>query len=564
MIASRRLLNLTWLFAIILSLCDPRVAFALTNDGCSGALAVASVPYSNTENTSAAAAASDDPAPPCGNGAKHRSVWYALTPSSNLQITADTFGSNYDTILSVYTGFCGSLAAVPGACNDNAVGLQSQVSFQASAGTTYYFMISATTTTGGTLVFNVSGVELPTATLSATSTPTATRTPTQTATPTETQTPTQTATPTPTDTPTIVTTTTPTSMPPVSPNVTQTATGTPTPGQPTIDRSASILFMPLVVADANTDTLIQISNTDNSVRYADCFYIGGDNCQQTEFIIALTRRQPTHWVASRGRPTDASDPACSPTNSDCDGAGTDPGVPNVPALPDGFRGFLLCVDVYSDGSPVTGNFLIGTASIIDKSTGSVAQYNAVGLAGNPNAAPGGRTLCLGGQGATDTCPDGPEYDGCPDTWVVNFLPDGAADPVIGSPATVNTHFVILPCAFNLLDQIPSSSVVQYQWFDEHAFQYSATRSVGCWSDLQISLIDTQNGTGSSFGAGILGNAPAEARVKAVGGGIIVLPYEIHHSGANGDATVIGNAHAEGQRAQPDVLTLPDAPMGATP
>jgi hypothetical protein len=379
------------------------------------------------------------------------------------------------------------------------------------------------------------------------------------ATPTATPTPTQTATltPLPTGTPTPVPTTTPTSMPFASPTVTQTANAAPTPGQPTIDGRASILFMPRVVTDANTDTLIQISNTNNNFMLADCFYIAGDTCAQTEFSIALVSRQPTHWVASRGRPTDASDPACSPTNFDCDGAGTDPGVPNVPPLPDGFRGFLLCVETDGSGAPITRNDLVGTASVVDTSTGHVAQYSAVGLVGNPDVAPS-QALCLGGQTATAECPNGATYDGCPDTWVINFLPDGATDPVLGAPATVNTHFVILPCARDLAAGTAQNNVVQYLWFDEHGTRYSASRSVGCWSDLQISLIDTPNGTGSRFGAGILGNAPAEARLSTVGGGIIVLPYEIHHSGAMGDATAIGNAHAEGQRALPDVLTLPAA------
>lgn len=555
MIASRRLINLTCILGIVVFLYRAPVAAALTNDACSGALAVASLPYSNTENTGAAAAASDDPTPPCGNNAKHRSVWYALTPSSDQLITADTFGSDYDTILSVYTGFCGSLSAVPGACNDNASGLQSRVSFSVTAGTTYYFMISATTTTGGTLVFNVNAAPTPTATPTATlkSTPTPTPTPT----------PTATLTPVPSDTPTPPTAT-PTSIPSASPTVTQ-VVNSPTPGQPTIDGSASIIFMPLVVADASTDTLIQISNISNNVVYADCFYIAGDSCAQTEFVIALTRQQPTHWVASRGRPKDASDPVCSPTNFDCDGAGTDPGMPNVPALPDGFRGFLVCVEIDNSYSPIDRNDLVGTASIVDKTTGDVAQYSAVGLVVNPNVPPpSSQTLCLGGQNATAACPYGPIYDGCPDTWVVNFLPDGATDPVVGAPATVNTHFVILPCTRDLAAGTAPGSVVQYLWFDEHSFRYSATQSVGCWSDVQISLIDTPNGTRSSFGAGILGNAPAQAQLHSVGGGIIVLPYEIHHSGANGDATAIGDAHAEGLRAQPDVLTLPPPPTEPAP
>src|SRR5256885_1240584 len=74
--------------------------------------------------------------------------------------------------------------------------------------------------------------------------------------------------------------------------------------QPTIDRPASILFFPRVVVNADTDTLIQVGSSSNSFVGAECFYIQGDTCIQTDFGLLLHRQQPTHWVASRGRPTD--------------------------------------------------------------------------------------------------------------------------------------------------------------------------------------------------------------------------------------------------------------------
>jgi hypothetical protein len=70
-------------------------------------------------------------------------------------MTANTFGSDYDTILSVYEGPCDGLTVLPDGCNDDDPrdGAQSQVSFQARAGTTYSFMVSAYDGDGGTLVF---------------------------------------------------------------------------------------------------------------------------------------------------------------------------------------------------------------------------------------------------------------------------------------------------------------------------------------------------------------------------------------------------------------------------
>jgi hypothetical protein len=82
-------------------------------------------------------------------------VWYTFTAPASARLTANTFGSSYDTILAVYTGACGSLSQVPGACNDDASGLQSRVSFLTQAGTTYHVLVTAYRGDGGRLVFQL-------------------------------------------------------------------------------------------------------------------------------------------------------------------------------------------------------------------------------------------------------------------------------------------------------------------------------------------------------------------------------------------------------------------------
>ncbi len=187
------------------------------NDACGNAMVIAVAPFSNSMATGAATSDSTDPAPACGNHSRAKSVWYRFTAPSAGTLTANTFGSNYDTILSAYTGTCGSYTPVAGACNDDTSGAQSRLSFVASAGTTYYFLVSAYSSNGGALVFQLtfqgSG---PTAT-STPAAPSATRT--QTPSPTDTFTPgppTATFTPAP---PTATFTTTPTftQIPPPSP-----------------------------------------------------------------------------------------------------------------------------------------------------------------------------------------------------------------------------------------------------------------------------------------------------------------------------------------------------------
>ena len=71
-----------------------------------------------------------------------QTVWFKYTALSNGRLEANTFGSNYDTTLSVYTGTPPD--ALQLACNDDSNGtVQSRAIFDAVAGTTYYFMVSS-------------------------------------------------------------------------------------------------------------------------------------------------------------------------------------------------------------------------------------------------------------------------------------------------------------------------------------------------------------------------------------------------------------------------------------
>jgi PKD domain len=125
----------------------PPAAFAQpANDDFDNATAVSSLPFTTSQDTSGATAALDDPTFFfCSNNG---SVWFSFTPATDMTIEADTFGSDYDTELSVYTGTRGSLSLV--SCSTDFFGPQSMVIFPASAGTTYFFMVAACCGTGGT------------------------------------------------------------------------------------------------------------------------------------------------------------------------------------------------------------------------------------------------------------------------------------------------------------------------------------------------------------------------------------------------------------------------------
>ena len=77
--------------------------------------------------------------------------------------------------------------------------------------------------------------------------------------------------------------------------------------QVTTERSSSILVFPKVIADGTRDTVIQITNTSNSMVHAHCFYVNGALTFpelppgainpplwiETDFDIWLTKQQPT-------------------------------------------------------------------------------------------------------------------------------------------------------------------------------------------------------------------------------------------------------------------------------
>lgn len=129
------------------------VAAQPANDDFDNATEIPDVTFSDEVDTTEATTEADDPVPDCA-GPAGATVWYAFTPSEDMEIGADTFGSNYDTTLSVYTGARGALDEV--ACNDDAGSFQSFVRFDAIAGETYLFMVgSFGGESGGLLEFSV-------------------------------------------------------------------------------------------------------------------------------------------------------------------------------------------------------------------------------------------------------------------------------------------------------------------------------------------------------------------------------------------------------------------------
>lgn len=81
-------------------------------------------------------------------------TWVRWIAPSTASFSADTVGSDFDTLLAIRDGGCD--AAEVG-CNDDDGGLQSRVVFPATAGRTYLFVIAAFTD-GGAFTLNVNEI----------------------------------------------------------------------------------------------------------------------------------------------------------------------------------------------------------------------------------------------------------------------------------------------------------------------------------------------------------------------------------------------------------------------
>src|SRR5262245_18845001 len=141
------------LSAALLILAAQASAKPPSNDTVRNATVISSLPFSDSEDTTGASAKREpQPTDPGNCNGLGSTVWYAFTPSADTTLSADTIGSNYDTVLAVYTRTGDQFTEV--ACNDDisfSSNTQSQVTFPAAGGTSYYFQVgSCCTPTGPT------------------------------------------------------------------------------------------------------------------------------------------------------------------------------------------------------------------------------------------------------------------------------------------------------------------------------------------------------------------------------------------------------------------------------
>jgi hypothetical protein len=356
----------------------------------------------------------------------------------------------------------------------------------------------------------------------------------------------------------------------------------------TTENGASILVFPKVQANGTFDTVIQITNTGNSMLHAHCFYVdaslrstlSGFSCkvpsatclpswQETDFLIWLTKQQPTHWVVSEGRNIDPLDNV----GKDKNGAGFDPG--RVPPVSD-FVGELKCIEVSESDEPITGNHLKGEATIeaIADTTGTlpdapgtqigdVSKYNAIGILGNPDVQPTNPLLL-----------DDQVYNACPAKLIVNHFATGADDPIVsdisGLTSSVATELTLVPCSEDFENQRPKSVTVQFLIYNELEQRFSASTTVTCYLSVELTDIDSPGDPSrSAFSVNFLGTSVAQTEITPVvnldgttGGLIGVVERIVSATATTGtvSARAAYNLHTEGslvpESTPPDQIVLP--------
>jgi len=377
----------------------------------------------------------------------------------------------------------------------------------------------------------------------------------------------------------------------------------------------------------NTDTEVQVINTSNSITAARCFLVNttshcdnqpdractdetasarcplGGHCvagwQKTDFRMTLTKRQPVSWDASEGLSSFPLDPNAQPPKFGPGGQSN--GFSFVPPSPeDPFFGEIKCVEADPQSfNPIPGfdpannggGDLAGVATIVSANAEGTLpfpsvdarKYNAIGIQAIPQnmgtlLANPDKPLCLGG-GVTNDCPEGPEYDGCPNALILNHFFDDAVVVTHAqqSAASVVTDLTVVPCSEDFQNGANNlgGAILQFLVYNEFEQRFSTSTHFTCWKEVQLSDITTNPGPAddkySIFNYAVQGTLTGQTFIRPVvgattGNTVLGIAEEFWTNempsadmtptnGAIGHFSTAGNLHFSGTRDVGDELIL---------
>lgn len=124
------------------------------NDNFANRVTISSTPFTDAKITTEATMEPGEQQPSCAPIGK--TVWYQFTPGSNTILRADTIGSDFDTVVGAWTGTTLPGLTEVGCDDDSGLGVESDLAFQAVAGTTYLFQVGGFSGDSGNLAFRLS------------------------------------------------------------------------------------------------------------------------------------------------------------------------------------------------------------------------------------------------------------------------------------------------------------------------------------------------------------------------------------------------------------------------
>jgi hypothetical protein len=132
----------------------------LTNNESGGAVTIPTLPAYVVQNVGAATINTSDPVPSCAFERGNDTVWYQYTANFTGTLDISTFGSNYDTLVAVYTGSAPSTATEAGCNDDFAASLYGRLSIPVVSGQTYKILVSGFNagTGGSTMILTLNRV----------------------------------------------------------------------------------------------------------------------------------------------------------------------------------------------------------------------------------------------------------------------------------------------------------------------------------------------------------------------------------------------------------------------
>ena len=141
------------ILAFVISPVSPAIAAPPENDNIGSAVVIDSLPFQAVQDTSEASW-SDGIDPSCLGGV---TVWYTFTPTSEIGLDINTFGSDYNTTLGVFWGNPSNPVSMSSfGCTDDG-----QVTFSAPAGLKLYIGVGAHQPLGGNLVLSATQIPPP-------------------------------------------------------------------------------------------------------------------------------------------------------------------------------------------------------------------------------------------------------------------------------------------------------------------------------------------------------------------------------------------------------------------